>query len=78
MYRVLLELGADISTEGEDDNGFTPLHFAAQRGDENLVKLVLEREMNIALVNIHGSMARDLATSAKQLVITNLLLQKEI
>jgi ankyrin repeat protein len=41
LARLLLDHGADVNGRGE--GGFTPLHSAAQNGDEELERLLLER-----------------------------------
>jgi ankyrin repeat protein len=41
LARLLLDAGADVNAQGED--GFTALDAAEQNGDEELVRLLLER-----------------------------------
>jgi uncharacterized protein len=41
LARVLLDAGADVN--GRSDAGFTALHTAEQNGDEDFVRLLLER-----------------------------------
>jgi ankyrin repeat protein len=41
LARLLLDAGANVNGQGED--GFTALHTAAQNGDEELARLLLER-----------------------------------
>ena len=52
LARVLLDAGADVNRQGE--GGFTALHSAAQNGDEELVRLLLERGADPGLATADG------------------------
>jgi ankyrin repeat protein len=45
LTQLLLEHGADVNV-AQEEGGFTPLHAAAQHGDLELVKLLLDRGAN--------------------------------
>jgi uncharacterized protein len=57
MARLLLDSGADVNGRGE--GGFTALHSAAQNGDEELVRLLLERGADPTLATEDGKLPAD-------------------
>jgi ankyrin repeat protein len=57
LARVLLDSGADVNGRGE--GGFTALHSAAQNGDEELARLLLERGADPSLATEDGKRAAD-------------------
>jgi ankyrin repeat protein len=57
LARLLLDSGADVNGRGE--GGFTALHSAAQNGDEELARLLLERGADRGLVTEDGKRAAD-------------------
>ena len=59
LARLLLEAGADVNGVGE--GGFTALHSAAQNGDEELVRLLLERGADPELASDQGKRPSDFA-----------------
>ena len=61
---LLLGLGASI--DGQAPNGNTPLMMAARFGDENSVKLLVQRGANKTLRNDRNQTAADLATIAER------------
>ena len=61
VARLLLDAGADVDGEGE--GGFTALHTAAQNGDQELVRLLLERGADPGHAMADGRRPADLATS---------------
>ena len=63
LARVLLDAGADVNTQGE--GGFTALHSAAQNGDDELVRLLLERGADPALATADGRRAADFAADER-------------
>ena len=60
LARLLLDAGADVNLPG--DGGFTALHGAAQTGDQELVRLLLERGADTTFATAQGKRAFDLAT----------------
>ena len=70
---VLLERGADPS--GKDKNGSTPLHFAARRGNEEIVKVLLEHpKVCVNVIDGSGKTPLHLACSEGHKKICQLLL----
>jgi uncharacterized protein len=59
--RLLLDAGADVNGRGE--GGFTALHSAAQNGDEELARLLLERGADPAIATTEGKRPADFAES---------------
>jgi ankyrin repeat protein len=57
LARLLLDSGADVNGRGE--GGFTALHSAAQNGDEELARLLLERGADKALTTDDGKRPAD-------------------
>jgi ankyrin repeat protein len=61
LARLLLDAGADVNAQG--DGGFTALHSAALNGDEELVRLLLERGADASVTTVQGKRPADLAQS---------------
>jgi ankyrin repeat protein len=57
LARLLLDSGADVNGRGE--GGFTALHSAAQNGDEEFARLLLERGADPTLTTVDGKRAAD-------------------
>jgi ankyrin repeat protein len=57
LARLLLDSAADVNGRGE--GGFTALHSAAQNGDEELARLLLERGADPGLATDDGKRAAD-------------------
>jgi uncharacterized protein len=58
LARLLLDSGADVNGRGE--GGFTALHSAAQNGDEELARLLVERGADSSLAADDGKRPADL------------------
>jgi uncharacterized protein len=63
LATLLLDSGADVNGRGEGD--FTALHTAAQRGDEELVRLLLDRGADPTVATGDGRRPADLATDER-------------
>jgi uncharacterized protein len=61
LARLLLDAGADVNGQGE--GGFTALHAAAENGDEDLVRLLLDHGADASLATAQGKRPVDLAQS---------------
>jgi ankyrin repeat protein len=57
LAQLLLDSGADANGRGE--GGFTALHSAAQNGDEDLARLLLERGADMSLATDDGKLPAD-------------------
>ena len=57
LARLLLDSGANVN--GRGDGGFTALHSAAQNGDEDFARLLLERGADPSLATEDGKLAGD-------------------
>ena len=63
--RLLVEeLGADVNAR--DHNGYTPLHFAAARGDNELVLYLVEKGADVMAVSRRGQTVVDMANGPVQ------------
>ena len=58
------ELGTDVNIR--DADGFTPLHHAAARGDNDLVRYLVSKGANVMAVNRAGQTTVDMANSPEQ------------
>ena len=63
LARLLLDAGADVDGRGE--GGFTALHSAAQNGDEELVRLLLEHGADPGVATRDGMRPADLAANER-------------
>jgi ankyrin repeat protein len=57
LARLLVDSGADVNGRGE--GGFTALHSAAQNGDQELARLLLERGADPSLATDDGRLPAD-------------------
>jgi uncharacterized protein len=57
-------LGADVNAR--DYGGFTPLHFAAARGDNELIKYLVSKGADIKAVARNGQTTADMANGPVQ------------
>lgn len=70
---TLLERGADPSGKGK--KGSTPLHFAASRGNEEIVKILLQHsKVNVNVKDVSGKTALHMACCEGHSKVCQLLL----
>jgi len=62
IVKILLDYGADPNIR--EQGGHTPLHAAAQNGDEEMIRMLLYRGADLTLTNNDGKTALDLAMNA--------------
>ncbi len=62
IAELLIKLGANINTK--DSHGWTPLHYAAARGNLKLAKLLMKEGADIKIRNVHGETFLDLAKNS--------------
>jgi ankyrin repeat protein len=60
------ELGADVNAR--DHNGYTPLHHAASRGDNELIKYLVSKGADVTAISRSGQTTVDLANGPVQRV----------
>jgi len=60
------ELGADVNAR--DHNGYTPLHHAASRGDNELILYLVEKGADVTAVSRRGQTTADMANGPVQRV----------
>ena len=60
------ELGADVNTR--DHNGYTPLHHAAARGDNELIRYLVAQGADVTAVSRRGQTTADMANGPVQRV----------
>ena len=58
------EVGADVNAR--DHNGYTPLHFAAARGDNDLILYLVEKGADVMVVSRRGQTVVDMANGPVQ------------
>jgi ankyrin repeat protein len=63
---LIEELGADVNAR--DHNGFTPLHHAASRGDNELILYLMSKGADISAVSRRGQTVADMANGPVQRV----------
>ena len=61
---LLEELGADVNAR--DLNGYTPLHHAAARGDNELIRYLVDRGADVMVVSRRGQTTVDMANGPVQ------------
>ena len=71
LVEMLLRIGANVNAG--DQNGDTPLHWAAWQGDEDRVRQLLAYQPNMQLRDIWGKTAGDLARERSHNAILRLL-----
>src|SRR5207245_9142204 len=60
------ELGADVNAR--DHNGYTPLHHAASRGDNDLIRYLISKGADVKAVSRTGQTTVDMANGPVQRV----------
>ncbi len=63
---LIEELGADVNAR--DHNGYTPLHHAASRGDNDLIRYLIARGADVKAVSRSGQTTVDMANGPVQRV----------
>jgi ankyrin repeat protein len=61
---LIEELGADVNAR--DHNGYTPLHHAAARGDNDLIMYLVSKGGDVKLVARNGRTTADMANGPQQ------------
>jgi hypothetical protein len=61
---VVEELGADVNAR--DANGFAPLHWAASRGDNEVIRYLVEKGADATVVSRSGQTTADMANGPFQ------------
>ena len=60
------ELGADVNAR--DHNGYSPVHHAAARGDNELIRYLVEQGADVMAVSRRGQTTVDMANGPQQRV----------
>jgi hypothetical protein len=63
---VIEELGADVNLR--DHNGYTPLHHAAARGDDEMIRYLVSMGGDVTVVSRRGQTTADMANGPVQRV----------
>jgi hypothetical protein len=58
------EMGADV--DARDHNGYSPVHHAAARGDNELILYLVERGADVTVVSRRGQTTVDMANGPQQ------------
>jgi ankyrin repeat protein len=58
------ELGADVNAR--DADGFSPVHNAAARGDNEVIRFLVERGADVTVVSRRGHTTVDMANGPQQ------------
>jgi ankyrin repeat protein len=64
LQYLVEELGADVNAR--DANGFAPLHWAASRGDNEMIEYLVERGADVTAVSRRGHTTADMANGPVQ------------
>ena len=66
MRFLIEECGADVNAR--DANGYTPLHHAASRGDNELIDYLMQKGADVMVVSRKGQTTADMANGPTQRV----------
>ena len=75
VVKLLIKNGTNVNTLDLDGSGKTTLHFFSQRGDEKIVKLLLEAGAKVEIQDSYGNTALHEASKAGHEKIVQLLLE---
>jgi ankyrin repeat protein len=64
LQYLVEELGADVNAR--DANGFAPMHWAASRGDNEMIEYLVERGADVTVVSRGGHTTADMANGPVQ------------
>lgn len=76
LLQILIENGANVNYTGGDSWANTPLHTASRLGLDNVVRILLTRNVDINAVDMNGNTALHTAALNSQLSVVKLLLEK--
>lgn len=76
LLQILIENGANVNYTGGDSWAKTPLMTASRLGLDNVVRILLTRNVDINAVDINGNTALHTAALNSQLSVVKLLLEK--
>ena len=76
LLQILIENGANVNYTGGDSWANTPLQTASRLGLDNVVRILLTRNVDINAVDMNGNTALHTAALNSQLSIVKLLLEK--
>lgn len=76
IVKLLLDRGAEVNARAKRGGG-TALHMACVRGEESIVRLLLEKGASVTQVDDNGMTPRQQAASNGSTVIEALLMEKE-
>ena len=66
MKYLVEELGADVNAR--DHDGYSPVHHAAARGDNEMIRYLVSRGADVTYVSRRGQTTADLANGPQQRV----------
>jgi ankyrin repeat protein len=75
VVKVLLEMGKANVDSKDTESGWTPLSWAAMRGHEDVVRLLLEHKADVGVKDNGGQMALHLAAKEGHKTVVQLLLE---
>ena len=75
IAKLLLNNGSKVNN-GNEYPSVTPLHFAVQNGDVEIIQMLLDKDANINALNISGHTPFHLALISKKIEIIRILLNR--